>query len=156
MKITDAIFLDAAQKEAIYRLWNNEYPSQLGYSALAELDVYLENLKDPHHYFAVNEADDIVGWAFSFEREGERWFAIIVDSTLHRSGVGTMLLNKLKANSTVLNGWVTDHDKYVKANGSPYPSPMGFYLKNSFVVCEGVRLEFEKLSAAKICWTAYV
>lgn len=154
MKITEAIFLDAAQKKAIYRLWNNEYPSQLGYSTLAELDVYLENLKDPHHYFAANEADDIVGWAFSFEREGERWFAIIVDSTVHRSGVGTALLNTLKEHVTALNGWVTDHDKYVKADGSPYPSPMGFYLKNGFVVCEGIRLEFEKLSAAKIWWTA--
>jgi len=144
IKVNETVLLSIEQKAAIYRLWNNEYPAQLAYSAPAELDDYLDNVQNARHYFAFDAVRDIVGWAFSFEREGERWFAIIVDSTLHKTGVGTLLLSKLKENSTVLNGWVTDHERYTKADGSSYPSPIGFYLKNGFSVCDGVRLEIEK------------
>ncbi len=138
----------------IFRLWNNEYPAQLGFADMAALDVYLNNLGNPIHYFATNDNNSIIGWAFTFEREGETWFAIIVDSTMQGKGVGSQLLHSLKANTSLLNGWVTDHYRYSKQNGQPYLSPFQFYLKNGFTVCHEIRLEIPVLSAVKITWQA--
>ena len=154
MKIIETRRPSEAEKKTIYRLWNEEYPRQLMYTAAGELDTYLDNLTDQRHYFAVDTNEHIIGWAFTFERSAEKWFAIIVASSDHEKGVGSLLLNALKQNETMLNGWVTDHDRYLKQDGSPYPSPLAFYLKNGFTVCEGIRLEIEKLSAAKITWSA--
>jgi GNAT superfamily N-acetyltransferase len=152
MQIVQTHNLTQGQKAAIYKLWNNEYPAQLGYENMAGLDAYLGNLNNPQHYFAIDGGDAIMGWAFSFVRENEKWFAIIVDSTLQKKGLGTSLLHALKENEPVLNGWVTDHYRYVRADGAVYLSPMQFYLKNGFTICRDTRLEFDKLSAVKIQW----
>lgn len=152
MNIEKTTNLTAGQKEAIYMLWNSEYPAQLQYTRMAELDNYLNNLQDPSHYFATDDEYKVAGWAFVFKREGEMWFAIIVASTWQGKGVGTRLLNELKQDNPVLNGWVTDHERYTKYNGTPYPSPLPFYLKNDFTICSDIRLEVEKLSAVKIYW----
>jgi hypothetical protein len=82
----------------------------------------------------------------------EIWFAIIVDSRCHKIGIGTLLLDALKQDSEVLNGWVTDHDRYMKTSCARYLSPLVFYRKNSFEVLHDTRLEIEKLSAVKIRW----
>ncbi len=144
--------LEPRHKEAVYRLWNNEYPQQLQYTSMEGLETYLANLTNQQHYFSVNDDNVIMGWAFTFERENEHWFAVIVDSQMQRSGAGTALLNRLKADNRLLNGWVTDHYRYRKSNGAIYLSPMQFYLKSGFEVCSEIRLEFEKLSAVKIKW----
>ncbi len=153
-KIASTASPTAEQKDAILRLWNNEYPQQLQYADMAGLDTYLANLHNQCHYFAVDESDAITGWAFSFDRDNEKWFAVIVDSLVQRKGVGSLLLGALKQEENLLNGWVTDHCRYLKADGTTYLSPMQFYLKNGFTVCAGVRLEVEKLSAVKIQWSA--
>jgi len=151
MTITTTHTPTPAQKQSIYHLWNNEYPAQLAYADITGIDQYLLNLNNQRHYF-VADNDNVVGWAFTFEREAEKWFAIIVDSTTQRKGVGTMLMDALKEQEPILNGWVTDHDRYKLLNGAPYPSPLSFYLKNGFEVCGDVRLETDKLSAIKIRW----
>ncbi len=152
MNILATHTLTGAQKQAVYSLWNNEYPRQLAYRDMDGLDSYLGNLEKQRHYFAVNEGDRILGWAFVFERENEKWFAIIIDSSAHGKGIGTSLLNRLKEDEKVLNGWATDHDNYRLRNGAPYPSPVAFYLKNDFVVCPETRLDIDILSAVKIRW----
>jgi GNAT superfamily N-acetyltransferase len=143
--------LGPEQKEVILRLWNDEYPSQLFYQSMTELEAYLSNLNNASHYFAIGE-ECAIGWAFSFVREQEIWFAIIVDSRCHKNGIGTLLLDALKQDNEVLNGWVTDHDRYMKTSGARYWSPLVFYRKNSFEVLHNTRLEIEKLSAVKIRW----
>ncbi len=153
MTITEPTsILTAIQKEAIFHLWNNEYPAQLAHASMVGLEAYLVALTNQLHYFATDENGRIVGWAFSFERDYERWFAIIVDSGAQRKGVGASLLSKLKENSQLLNGWATDHDRYKRSDGAPYPSPLEFYVKNGFEVSNDIRLETEKLSAVKISW----
>ncbi len=152
MKIVETNSPDAQLKEQIMRLWNNEYPEQLRYADVEGFDNYLNNLQECHHLLAMNDSDNLVGWAFSFARDGERWFAIIVDGSLQGKGLGTTLLNRLKENEPTLNGWVTDHDRYVKANGEAYRSPLRFYLQNGFAVLPETRLEIENLSAVKIRW----
>src|ERR1043165_9217088 len=123
--------LEEREKEAILALWNNEYPAQLRYPDMSGLDAYLDNLSNPKHYFAKKE-NQMAGWAFSFTREEDTWFAIIVDLAYQGGKLGTSLLSALKQHETILNGWVTDHDRYVKADGSSYRSPLAFYQKMVF------------------------
>ena len=91
-------------------------------------------------------------WAVIFERDSEKWFAIIVDSELHQIGLGSKILNRLKTFSSELNGWVIDHENDNKANGEPYRSPLAFYLKNEFTLIPENRLELDFISAVKINW----
>ena len=152
MSIIETDALTEEQKVQIMNLWNKEYPAQLQYSSIEGFDSYLNNLLQPNHFLAIDDNDTLMGWAFSFTRENERWFAIIIDGSMQRQGLGTSLLNRLKENETVLNGWVTDHDRYMKKNGEQYHSPLQFYSRNNFIFCHDVRLETEKLSAVKIAW----
>ncbi|MBL7712191.1 MAG: hypothetical protein JNL13_07005 [Chitinophagaceae bacterium] len=153
MTILKVKALSTAQKEAVLQLWNNEYPAQLCFRSVQELEQYLYALSKPVHYIAGNPSLPCAAWAFAFERDGERWFAIIVDGRLQKTGIGTALLDALKADHKVLNGWLTDHDSYQKQDGQVYFSPRDFYLKNDFTLCPGERLETEKLSAVKISWS---
>jgi GNAT superfamily N-acetyltransferase len=152
MQILQTAYLSSAQKEAVCRLWNQEYPVQLNYQSLVEFDNYLNKLLEGKHFLLLMDGDQIKGWAITFVREEEKWFAIIVDSALHGQGVGTLLLNQLKSNETVLNGWVIDHNRYNKKDGKPYSSPLKFYEKNGFIVYPNKRLVSETLSAVSINW----
>jgi hypothetical protein len=152
MEIVKSTIPATEQKQAILRLWNNEYPVQLQFAGQQSLDAYLEGLENKTHYFTQNADGTISGWAFVFEREGGRWFAIIIDSSQQGTGLGTILLETLKKEENVLNGWVVDHTDYRKACKMPYISPLPFYLKNDFSVHKDTRLETEKLSAVKISW----
>ena len=134
-------------------MWNKEYPSNLVYNSTEEFDEYLTKLNDPEN-FIVLEDDEILGWALVFFRDNEIWFAIILDSKVQSKGLGTRLLNELKIKYSALNGWVVDHDNFSKLDGSFYKSPIKFYLKNNFSICENVRMENEKISAVKIQWNS--
>lgn len=98
------------------------------------------------------ENNSIGGWYFDFVREQEKWFAIILDSSLQGKGFGTKLLNMAKEKEPELNGWVIDRDTDRKRNGDLYRSPLPFYLKNGFEKISDTRLELEKISAVKITW----
>ncbi|MES2382680.1 MAG: GNAT family N-acetyltransferase [Bacteroidota bacterium] len=153
MEIIETTELSADQQNAALLLWNNEYPVKLRYHNMAEFTIYLEGLQQVHHFFLVDALQNIAGWAFAFTRNDERWFAIILDSSIHQKGYGSMLLNKLKEKEPILNGWVIDHDRDFKLNGEKYVSPLPFYLKNNFVTHPDIRIDAEKLSAVKIKWT---
>jgi GNAT superfamily N-acetyltransferase len=151
VELIRSLSLKPFQKLQIFRLWNNEYPAQLGYSDLEGFETYLTGLVNPINYI-LRKDKNLLAWAVAFDRDEERWFAIIVDSSSQKKGNGTLLLNTLKSQDPSLCGWVTDHESYVKSDGSPYPSPLGFYLKNGFEVLTDIRFENEKLSAVKIKW----
>lgn len=93
-----------------------------------------------------------MGWAFTFIRCEEKWFAIILNSIVHGKGYGTLLLDELKMNDSVLNGWVINHQNDLKQNKKPYISPIEFYSKNGFVIVTDIRIENDKMSAIKIRW----
>lgn len=146
--------LSESQLQQLFDLWNQEYPSQLAMPSLGDLQIHFLMLDAVEHVLLTGPDQQLKGWASTFDREGERWFAMIVDQTFHRQGHGRQLLSKLKAKTTVLNGWVIDHDRYVRKDGLPYPSPLGFYLKNGFNILPECRLELDIISAAKIRWVA--
>lgn len=152
MNILALTTLTIDQKIAASLLWNQEYPHQVMMENLTDFDTYLDGLTDIVHYLYLQ--DELLGWAFKFTREGEKWFVIILDSAIHHQGVGTHLLNHLKENETQLNGWVIDHNQYKKTDAQTYHSPLPFYLKNGFEVLSNVRLNTPKLSGVKIRWNS--
>lgn len=153
MKIVKQTALNDRQKEDILGLWNNEYPEKLAYNTIADFENYLHKLHGQHHYLLLDENEQTIGWATTFTRVNEKWFAIIIAGKLHGKGIGTKILNKLKEDENSLNGWVIDHNADKKSDGSHYRSPLGFYLKNHFEIVGETRLELETMSAAKIRWT---
>ncbi|MEO5889498.1 MAG: N-acetyltransferase [Ferruginibacter sp.] len=152
MKIIQKFSLTAEQKEGVRALWNQEYPEKLRHNNLSDLENYLQNLEDQEHFLLTDAEGKLSGWAFTFSREDERWFAIILGNNIHGLGFGRSLLNKLKEKDPKLNGWVIDHDSNQKRNGQFYKSPLDFYLKNNFEVIQDTRLETDNISAVKIEW----
>jgi GNAT superfamily N-acetyltransferase len=145
-------YLSLPQKDTIRELWNREYPQQLSFTDGRTLEDYLLDLRDPFHFLVEDEGQQIIAWAFLFEREKETWFSMIVKSNWQGRSIGRSLIQLLKERSTVLNGWVIDHNNYKKQNGEIYISPLPFYLKNKFDICPDTRLETDLLSAVKIQW----
>lgn len=152
MKIVKKQELTTAEKEAIIKIWNNEYPKSLVHKTISTFDEYLDKLTNKIHFLLVDDREGIQGWSITFERDNAQWFALIIDKTLQGKGQGTILLNKLKEGNAVLNGWVIDTGNVIKENGEVYRSPMNFYLKNGFKIYPAERFESEAMSAVKIQW----
>jgi GNAT superfamily N-acetyltransferase len=152
MKIIKSTELTTPQKASILYLWNREYPVQL-YLTSDGFDDYLKSSTGHQHLLILDDASEIIGWAYAFDRDNDRWFSILIDSLYQNLGFGTMLLNLLKENENKLNGWVIDHPNDIKKNGDPYESPLKFYLKNDFSICPDIRNKDEKISAVKIEWS---
>ncbi len=152
MKIIEKDVLTLEQKDSLMQLWNNEYPERLHLNTIEDFDLYLNGLANTKHYLLLNDSDKIIGWTFTFLREGENWFAIILDHQIQGKGNGSLLMNEIKSKNDCLNGWVVDHENEVKQNGDFYKSPMPFYIKNGFTIIAETRIENEKMSAVKINW----
>jgi len=152
MRIIQKENLSLEQKDSLMQLWNNEYPKRLHLNTIEDFELYLNGLANSKHYLLLNDSDKIIGWTFTFLREDENWFAIILDHQIQGKGNGSLLMNKLKSKNNSLNGWVVDHENEIKQNGDFYKSPMPFYIKNSFTIIAETRIENEKMSAVKINW----
>ncbi|WP_348800153.1 hypothetical protein [Flavobacterium adhaerens] len=150
MKIIQTAILSLEQKQVLFELWNFEYPVKVTYSHISEFENYLNELPNKFHYLLLDDQKQVLGWTFTFTRDLDNWFVILIRSEIKGKGFGRILLNQLKKNNSALNGWVIDHDKNVKLNGEPYRSPLAFYIKNGFQVIEDIRLENDKISAVKI------
>lgn len=152
MKIIETQVLSLEQKDSLMQLWNNEYPAKLNLKNIEDFELYLNGLSETKHYLLLNDSNEIQGWTFTFLREDENWFAIILNSEIHGKGIGSLLMNEIKKNNTSLNGWVIDQENEIKHNATFYKSPLQFYIKNDFIICSEIRIENEKLSAVKINW----
>jgi len=154
MELVETNSLTAAQKELLLIIWNKEYPVTLRYETVEDLDKYLAELKDIRHILLFDDDNILSGWTYSFVREGERWFAIILSGTVQGKGYGRLMLNALKEPELELNGWVIDKSTNIKADGTYYASPLLFYEKAGFEVLHDVRMDNGKMCAVKIKWTA--
>ena len=152
MKIIETQVLSLEQKDSLMQLWNNEYPAKLSLKTIKDFELYLNGLSETKHYLLLDDSDEMHGWTFTFLREDENWFAIILSSEIHGKGIGSLLMNEIKKNNTSLNGWVIDQENEIKHNATFYKSPLQFYIKNDFIICSEIRIESEKLSAVKINW----
>lgn len=143
--------LQAADLQQLMHLWNAEFPVQISYSSPVELQAYLDGLEEVKHHLLMNEKGEIKGWFWLFERDNLPWFAMILSRDIQKQGWGKQLILWAQEECPFLNGWVVDHLDYRKADGSPYPSPLGFYTALGFRKSKD-RLEVEKLSVARISW----
>lgn len=152
-KIITSPELNKQTKQQVLDLWNNEYPEKLTYNSLIEFNQYLKNLHNIKHYLLTDQIGLISGWALTFEREQEKWFAIILNEKIQRKGLGQKLIEILKQEESILNAWVIDHNNDKKKNGHNYVSPLKFYEKCGFKIQSESRLELDIISAVKITWT---
>jgi len=152
MEVLKIQHLSNTQKSALMTLWNQEYPKSLFLKNSTDFDTYLSSIDQAIHFLVIQE-NEIVGWFVDFKREGKNWFAMIIDRNHQHKGIGSMLLNQAKSRHQKLLGWVIDQDNELRVDGSTYPSPIQFYIKNEFVVMKEVRLETPKISAVQIEWS---
>ncbi len=152
MEVLKIKHLSNTQKSALMNLWNQEYPKSLFLKNSTDFDTYLSSIDQAIHFLVIQK-NEIVGWFVDFKREGENWFAMIIDRNHQHKGIGSMLLNQAKARHQKLLGWVIDQDNELRVDNSTYPSPIQFYIKNEFVVRKEVRLETPKISAVQIEWS---
>ena len=152
MKIIKTTNLTKDQKNTLFNLFNNEYPVVINFTSFSDFENYLKTLNNQLHFFILNERNQIQGWEYTFSKEKQRWFAIVLESKIQRKGFGKILIDKLKDVENQLNGWVVENDKELKKNGEPYHSPLDFYLKNDFILDDSNRFETEKLTTVKIEW----
>lgn len=145
------MMLSHDEKQQIMDLWNREYPAKLAYHNLTAFEKYIDELEKPIHML-VGLNDQVVGWATKFERDQARWFVLILSSSIHRQGIGSLVMDRLKKYESLLYAWVIDHNRDVKVNGKSYISPLNFYLKHGFEIISDERLELPTLSAVKISW----
>lgn len=140
------------RQEELLLLWNEEYPVNLNYTDLSGFQSYLQNLQRAKHFLWLDAKEQVKAWAFTFDRENERWFGIILAAEIQGLGYGKRIMEFLQKTENELNGWITDHNHYVKTNGKTYPSPLRFYEKCGFAVLSEQRLVLPQLSAVKIHW----
>jgi hypothetical protein len=153
LEILQTTELNEQVKRQVFDLWNSEYPEKLVYNSIIEFDDYLQSLNNVQHFLLTNDTNIVLGWAFTFTRNNEKWFAIILSERVKGKGFGRKMLDEIKNNETLLNGWVIDHNSARKKDGQPYISPLIFYQKSGFEILSDTRLELEKISAVKIKWT---
>ena len=130
-------------------LWNNSYPIGICYEDLAQLESFFAPLGNKRHYLIKNQSV-IEAWIVTFDREDARWFSIIVSPSNKKKGLGKFLLKHVIDKEPKLNGWVSDHNNDVKRDGTPYESPLGFYLKLGFNVDNKMRYEKPGISCVRI------
>jgi len=145
--------ITAAQTSDILDLWNAEFSVQIQMSP-ESFQAFLEKESGTRHYMCLNETGRVTGWAFLFPRDGETWFTILVSRDHQGSGIGSALIRALQADAHELSGSVIDHDRDIRADRSPYLSPMSFYLQMGFTLHPESRWEGGQISAVKIRWTA--
>ncbi|KAF2080611.1 hypothetical protein [Flavobacterium sharifuzzamanii] len=140
------------EKETLWQLRNNEYPIQLGHETFQEFEIYVNAILEMDNYLLIDSKNEIQGWAYTFFRDEEIWFAIMLNYQFQGKGYGRILLEEIKKKNQNLNGWVIDHGNDFKRNKENYKSPLEFYVLNGFSVLNDIRLENEIISAVKINW----
>jgi len=133
----------------VLHLWNNSYPIGICYNDINELNTFFAPLGNRRHYM-IKDNSSIEAWIVTFDRDDARWFSIIVSPSNKRKGLGKKLLQYVMKIEPKLNGWVTDHDNDVKRDGTPYESPIGFYLKLGFDIDHQTRYEKPGISCVRI------
>ena len=120
-------------QEQVLRIWNEAYPTEFGFDDLKEFTRYLKCHNSPWHILAFC-GGEVIGWASAFNREGKRWFVVIVDQKYRKQGVGSAMLQALHGKGGPLHGWVIYEEHHLKDDGSPYHSPLPFYQHIGFEV----------------------
>lgn len=148
MEIIRTKLLTELQAAQIRQLWNDEYPVRLK----NRFGMLLEGVKNDEHYLIEDEHKKVQAWAVSFEKENETRFSILVSEKHQGQQLGSRLIKALQQNHHTFFGWVIDHDRDVKNDGTPYRTPLPFYLKHGFSICPD-RMKTDIIDAVKVKWS---
>lgn len=140
--------LSTNQYSQINQLWNDEIPMQLK----DRFPKLLNEIQNFNHYIIEDTKYNITAWALVFEKDNEIRFSIIVNAQHKGKGLGSLLVEKLKAENELLYGWVIDHNNDLKSNGEHYQTPLPFYLKHGFEILPNKRIDGEVIKGVKIKW----
>lgn len=146
--------LTEKEKIEIVELWNQEYPKAMSHTGIASFEQYLQGLAEVNHILLFGEEKQVLGWLIYFFRDNEPCFALLLDSSLQGNGWGSKMLNRAKELNSELNGWVVAHEDELKQNGQFYRSPMEFYRKNDFEICQDIQLTMKDIRCIKVVWKA--
>ena len=116
------------------------------------MKIYFDGLQKLEYFLLIDSSIPATAFSFRFIRDEELWLAMLMPPAMQGKGYGSILIEELTENINSISAWVVDHERDVKADGSPYISPLLFYLKERFEIQEGVRLETDTISAAKLVW----
>lgn len=144
--------LNSKQQEEFLKCWNEVYPLNLKFDDSGKMQSYFDGLQQLQFFLLVDGSIPATAFSFRFMRDGELWLAMLMPPSMQGKGYGSILLEELTENVDTISAWVVDHDLDVKSDGTPYRSPLQFYLKNGFAVQDGMRLELDTISAAKLVW----
>lgn len=135
----------------VREIWNLVYPVSIAHATISETQYFIESKLERNHYLVL-QGQKLIGWSFTFLRDNQTWFSLLVHPDYQRKGIGGQLINAMKQNNFELCGWVVDksHDKL--ENGKPYAIPLDFYFKHDFNLRENSRFDTEKLNSVKIEW----
>lgn len=87
LELLQKSLLSEEEKKVLLRLWNDEYPIIISHSSLQSFNHYLDSLENVTHYLLMDLSYNIIkGWAFTFDRDNLRWFAIIPISDYSKKG----------------------------------------------------------------------
>lgn len=144
--------LNFKQQEELFHCWNSVYPTNVKFDDFGMMQSYFDGLQHLQFFLLIDGSIPATAFSFRFMREGELWLAILMPPSMQGKGYGSILLEELTENVDTISAWVVDHDLVVKTDGTPYRSPVQFYVKNGFELQEGVRLEIDTISAVKLIW----
>lgn len=144
--------LNQQQQFELLKCWNEVYPLNLKFDDLGKMKIYFDGLQKLEYFLLIDSSIPATAFSFRFIRDEELWLAMLIPPSMQGKGYGSILIEELTENINSISAWVVDHERDVKADGSPYISPLLFYLKERFEIQEGVRLETDTISAAKLVW----
>lgn len=144
--------LNQQQQFELLKCWNEVYPLNLKFDDLGKMKIYFDGLQKLEYFLLIDSSIPATAFSFRFIRDEELWLAMLMPPAMQGKGYGSILIEELTENINSISAWVLDHERDVMADGSPYISPLLFYLKERFEIQEGVRLENDTISAAKLVW----
>jgi GNAT superfamily N-acetyltransferase len=151
MRFIETLHLSDEAWHSVYGLWNTEFPVKLHKATLTDFKENIGKWDAVRHTLAIDGAK-VVGWLADFDRDDERWFALIIASSSNGTGVGTRLIMRAKKRNGILNGWVINGPGYLRQDGSSYRNPLPFYKKMGFQLVPGELLDQDGFEAVKIRW----
>lgn len=137
--------LSPHQSQQINDLWDTEYPAKLR----GRFPLLLDGASQYRHYLILDDGN-VAAWAADFYKDGELRFSIIVHPSYQGKGLGRQLIGRLRQENGAIWGWVIDHNNDTRHDGTPYLSPLPFYLSLGCQVVEDQRIDNALLSAVKV------
>ncbi len=144
------------------RIWNEEYPTIIDRYHLPKLTGKKPLLSEHSKHWKIilarkknHPKENIIGFIqLQLSRENDRicFFIMAIDRSHQRMGIGTKLLEKAKELVDELHGWVIVEDIYFKEDGSPYHSPLQFYLRNGFELGKKRYVKEKNLLLKEVIW----